>query len=148
MNKTQHELIIDRVGLNKIEETAKQLISLSADCKIWLLIGDMGAGKTTLVKAVCSQLGVDDNVTSPTFSIVNEYKSPIEPVYHFDFYRVNTLEEALEVGVEDYFFSGNYCFIEWPELIVPILPSQYVTINIVAGLGTDRKYKITHYGID
>ncbi|RLD24073.1 MAG: tRNA (adenosine(37)-N6)-threonylcarbamoyltransferase complex ATPase subunit type 1 TsaE [Bacteroidetes bacterium] len=143
MVNTNQEVLIEGTGLDNLHETAKYLLEFSGDCRVWLLHGDMGAGKTTLIKAICGQLGVEDNVTSPTFSIINEYQSTSEPVYHFDFYRVKSLEEALQAGVEDYFYSGHYCFIEWPEIISPILPDQYLNVSIEAGGGEKRKYKLS-----
>ena len=146
MVNTKQDMLIEGAGLDNLNKTANQLIQLSGSCNVWLINGEMGAGKTTLIKAICTELGVEDNVTSPTFSIINEYKSTTEPVYHFDFYRVNTLEEALKAGVEDYFYSGHYCFIEWPEIILPILPSQYLIVNIEEGAGENRKYKLSLHG--
>ena len=94
--------------------------------------GKMGAGKTTFVKALCEELGVDDVVNSPTFAIVNEYHSQIldGPVFHFDFYRIKRIEEAFDIGTDDYFYSGHPCFIEWPELIEDILPEDVIRITI------------------
>ena len=93
----------------------------------------MGAGKTTFIKAICEILGVDDVITSPTFAIVNEYRSDLagELVYHFDFYRIKKLEEVYDMGYEDYFYSGALCFIEWPELIEELLPGNTVKVSIV-----------------
>ena len=146
MVNTKQDLLIEGAGLDNLNKTANQLIELSGSCNVWLINGEMGAGKTTLIKAICTELGVEDNVTSPTFSIINEYKSTTEPVYHFDFYRVSTLKEALKAGVEDYFYSGHYCFIEWPEIILPILPSQYLIVSIEEGAGENRKYKLSLHG--
>lgn len=143
MVKTNQEVTVEGSGLDNLHETAKMLLEFSDECRVWLLHGEMGTGKTTLIKAICDQLGVEDNVTSPTFSIINEYQSSTEPVFHFDFYRVKSLEEALQAGVEDYFYSGHYCFIEWPEIISPILPDQYFNLSIDAGLGENRKYKLS-----
>jgi len=93
----------------------------------------MGAGKTTFIKAVCQQLGVtDDVVASPTFAIVNEYKGTQGPIFHFDFYRIKKISEAYDIGCEDYFYSGDLCFIEWPELIEPLLPDDAVCVTIEA----------------
>lgn len=99
---------------------------------VFAFFGKMGAGKTTFVKALCEELGVDDVVNSPTFAIVNEYHSAVleGPVYHFDFYRIKRLSEAYDIGVDDYFYSGCPCFIEWPELIEDILPEDVVRVTI------------------
>jgi len=90
----------------------------------------MGAGKTTFIKALCEQLGVQEPVTSPTFSIVNEYAGSTNKVYHFDFYRLKNQDEALDMGYEEYFYSGNYCLIEWPEKIPDLLPNHYIKVSI------------------
>lgn len=146
MVNTNQDMLIEGAGLKKLGETAQHLLELSRNYRVWLIHGEMGAGKTTLIKAICKQLGVEDNVTSPTFSIINEYISTTEPVFHFDFYRVRTIEEALKAGVEDYFYSGHYCFIEWPEIILPILPRQYLIVNIEEGVEENRKYKLSLHG--
>ena len=94
----------------------------------------MGAGKTTFIKAICRVIGVVDVVQSPTFSIINEYKTPGgESVYHFDFYRIKKTEEAFDIGYEDYIYSGSYCFIEWPELIAELLPPETIRVTLSAG---------------
>ena len=120
----------ERVSLEGLYEVANELLFLGSRVKIWLFYGEMGSGKTTLIKAICSALKVDDLVSSPTFSIVNEYKSAAGKVYHFDFYRIKNEREAFEIGTEEYFYSGEYCFIEWPEKIPSIIPSAYVKISI------------------
>lgn len=104
----------------------------AAGSRVFAFYGEMGAGKTTFVKALCEALGVDDVVNSPTFAIVNEYESAVLrcPVFHFDFYRIRRIEEAYDIGVDDYFYSGCPCFIEWPELIEDILPADTVRITI------------------
>ena len=106
------------VNLEQIREAAKEFIANIGERTVFAFYGKMGAGKTTFVKAVCKELGVDDVITSPTFSIVNEYRSGDtgELIYHFDFYRVKKIEEVYDMGFEDYFYSGALCFIEWPEL--------------------------------
>lgn len=100
--------------------------------RVWAFYGKMGAGKTTFIKALCEELKVDDVVNSPTFAIVNEYHSQLldAPVFHFDFYRIRRIEEAFDIGVDDYFYSGSPCLIEWPELIEDILPEDVVRITI------------------
>lgn len=116
--------------LSEIDIAAKKLLE-ATDCKIFLFYGSMGVGKTTLIKAVAKQLGVEDNVSSPTFSLVNEYKDRQQnSIYHFDFYRVKNEEEALDMGVEEYFDSDAVCLIEWPEKIKNLVPLDAISIHI------------------
>lgn len=117
-------------SLDQIQEVAEQIIA-SNPKKIILFNGEMGVGKTTLIKQLCKSLGVQDATSSPTFSLVNEYQtSNNKTVYHFDFYRLNKETEALDMGVDDYLYSGNWCFIEWSEKIANLLPEEYSTITI------------------
>lgn len=121
-------------NINSINETAKQFVEIikSLDGKVFCFTGKMGAGKTTFIKAICNVMGVIDNVNSPTFSIINEYATVNnEIIYHFDCYRINKIKEALDLGAEEYLYSGNYCFIEWAENIAPLLPNSYININII-----------------
>lgn len=119
-------------SLEQIHEAARQFIETMGNHTVFAFYGKMGAGKTTFIKAVCEELGVTDVVTSPTFAIVNEYRSDTtgELIYHFDFYRIKKLEEVYDMGYEDYFYSGAVCFIEWPELIEDLLPGDVVRVNI------------------
>ena len=117
-------------NLSDLPAAAEKLMKFAGDEKIFLFKGDMGAGKTTFIKSLCKYAGIDENVTSPTFSIVNEYRSAETRIYHFDFYRLKKQEEALDMGYEEYFYSGNYCFIEWPEKIESLLPQHYIRIDI------------------
>lgn len=119
-------------SLDSIEEVAKEFINLMGDDTIFAFYGKMGAGKTTFIKALCKALGVEDEVNSPTFAIVNEYRSETtaELIYHFDFYRIKKVEEVYDLGYEDYFYSGALCFIEWPELIEELLPKDTKKISI------------------
>jgi tRNA threonylcarbamoyladenosine biosynthesis protein TsaE len=116
--------------LAEITEVAKEVIS-NAKHKVVLFYGEMGVGKTTLIKEIVKQLGVLDNVSSPTFSLVNEYHSLTkEKIYHFDFYRINKEEEAMDMGIEEYFYSNAWCLVEWPNKIENLLPLKSVSIVI------------------
>lgn len=121
---------IDKI--ENIRDAAKQFVKAMDDASVFAFYGKMGAGKTTFIKAVCEELGVDDVITSPTFAIVNEYRSDTtgELIYHFDFYRIKKLEEVYDMGYEDYFYSGAVCFIEWPELIEELLPGDAKRVTI------------------
>ena len=121
-------------SLADINEAAKQFTENMGDGKVFAFYGKMGAGKTTFIKAVCEELGVDDVITSPTFAIVNEYQSATtgDSIYHFDFYRIKKLEEVYDMGYEDYFYSGSLCFLEWPELIDVLLPEDATKVTIEA----------------
>lgn len=129
------EIKIDSVSA--INASARCFVEAMGDRRVFAFYGKMGAGKTTFIKAVCEELGVDDVITSPTFAIVNEYTAHSallgqggQPVYHFDFYRIKKLDEFFDMGGEDYFDSGNLCLIEWPELIEDVLPQDAVRVTI------------------
>ncbi|HJA89133.1 MAG TPA: tRNA (adenosine(37)-N6)-threonylcarbamoyltransferase complex ATPase subunit type 1 TsaE [Candidatus Parabacteroides intestinavium] len=119
-------------SLDTIREAAREFISGMDDRTVFAFHGNMGAGKTTFIKAICEELGVEDVINSPTFAIINEYRSSTtgELIYHFDFYRINKLSEAEDIGTEDYFYSGALCFIEWPEKIEELLPGDVVDVTI------------------
>ena len=118
-------------NIDHIREAAREFIQHIGDHRVFAFYGKMGAGKTTFVKAICEELGVDDVITSPTFAIVNEYTSGEgDSIFHFDFYRIKQIEEVYDMGYEDYFYSGSLCFIEWPELIEDILPDDAIRVNI------------------
>lgn len=119
-------------SLEQIREAAREFVGNIGDSNVFAFYGKMGAGKTTFIKAVCEELGVEDVITSPTFAIVNEYRSATteELIYHFDFYRIKKLDEVYDMGYEDYFYSGALCFLEWPELIEEILPGDAVKVTI------------------
>ncbi len=117
--------------LKDLEKSAAELINQFPGSRIFAFYGKMGAGKTTFIQALCKVLGSNDNVTSPTFALINEYQTPINgSIFHFDFYRIKNLEEAFDLGYEDYLYSGSYCFIEWPEKIESILPENLVEVKI------------------
>jgi tRNA threonylcarbamoyladenosine biosynthesis protein TsaE len=123
-------VILNASSISDLKAIAQQIIEYAGTTRIFLFYGDMGAGKTTLIKSLCDVLGSTDNITSPTFAIVNEYVAKEGKIYHFDFYRLKNQNEALDIGSDEYFYSGNYCFIEWPEKIPDILPNNYVKIVI------------------
>jgi tRNA threonylcarbamoyladenosine biosynthesis protein TsaE len=125
---------------NDLLPAAERLLVAYPDSRVFAFYGRMGAGKTTLIKAVCRELGVEDIVQSPSFAIVHEYKSTGGgSLYHFDFYRIKNLSEVYDLGYEDYFFSGSYCFIEWPELIEDLLPDDVVRVRVdVDSVGNSR----------
>ncbi|TNF23947.1 MAG: tRNA (adenosine(37)-N6)-threonylcarbamoyltransferase complex ATPase subunit type 1 TsaE [Bacteroidetes bacterium] len=116
--------------MSELRSVCEYLKTLSVDGKIMIFSGPMGAGKTTLIKELCRTLGVADEVSSPTFSLVNEYESGIGPVYHFDLYRIRSVEELYDLGYEDYFFSGYLCLVEWPEMAPEIIPAEHHRIDI------------------
>jgi len=123
-------------SLDDLKTAAQSIINFAGDEKIFLFYGQMGAGKTTLINALCRELGVTENTSSPTFAIVNEYRSSKGNIFHFDFYRLKNQTEALDIGFEEYVDSGNYCFIEWPEKIPDLLPLNHLRISIaVTGEG-------------
>lgn len=109
---------------------AEKLLVSYPDSRVFAFYGKMGAGKTTFIKAVCRELGVEDLVQSPSFAIIHEYKSNAGSLFHFDFYRIKTTEEVFDLGYEDYFFSGSYCFIEWPGFIEELLPDDVIRVTI------------------
>lgn len=125
--------------LKDLEQAAKKLIDYFSDQKIFAFYGKMGVGKTAFIQAICRYLGSADNITSPTFALINEYfDANHQSIYHMDFYRIKNLEEVFDLGYEDYFYSGNYCLIEWPEKIEPLLPGRFVEVRIELGAGGER----------
>lgn len=127
--------------IKKLPDAAKQLLEFSSGEKIFLFEGHMGAGKTTFIKAVCDLLGVKDGVSSPTYSLVNEYESPNGKIFHFDFFRIKNQTEAYDLGFEEYLYSGNYCFIEWPDKIEGLWPANYIEVIIDQNEGRERTIK-------
>ncbi len=118
-------------SLTELATAANKFLKDNSNCRQFAIYGQMGAGKTTFIKALCSNLFVTDIVSSPTFSIINEYSSTLGyKVFHFDFYRIKNLDEVFNLGYEDYFYSNEYCFIEWPELVEELLPDHIVKVNI------------------
>lgn len=127
-------------NLVELEDISEEILRTYKDDRIFIFRGELGAGKTTLIKAICKQLHVIDQTNSPSFAIINEYNTSGKlKLYHFDFYRIKTLEEVFDIGYEEYFYSGNYCFIEWPELVEEILPKEYVEIKISWDINTNLR---------
>ena len=130
-------------GLGDLYDAAGEILDSLEGRTIVALRGEMGAGKTTLIREICDRLGVADTVTSPTFAIINEYKDRgHRPVYHFDFYRINRIEEAFDFGYEEYFYSGDLCLVEWPEKIEQLLPDNVMTVRITVDSDTARTFEI------
>jgi tRNA threonylcarbamoyladenosine biosynthesis protein TsaE len=132
--------------LDHIDEIAHLLIQEAGDQKVWIFKGEMGAGKTTLIKSLAKALQVEDSVSSPTFGIVNEYQTQAKGLlFHFDFYRVEDPMEALDIGIEEYFYSGNYCWLEWAEKIAPFLPERFFQIELALASETGRTLTLHHH---
>ena len=134
------EIIIH--SLEDIKRAASEFVALIGERRIFAFYGNMGAGKTTFIKAICEELGVTDAVSSPTFAIVNEYASTMGSIYHFDFYRIKRSSEVLDLGFEDYAYSGNLCLMEWPELIEEFLPEETVDVHIEEIEGGKRRVMV------
>ncbi|MBO5871930.1 MAG: tRNA (adenosine(37)-N6)-threonylcarbamoyltransferase complex ATPase subunit type 1 TsaE [Bacteroidaceae bacterium] len=134
------EIIIH--SLEDIKRAASEFVALIGNHRIFAFYGHMGAGKTTFIKAICEELGVTDAVSSPTFAIVNEYASTMGSIYHFDFYRIKRSSEVLDLGFEDYAYSGNLCLMEWPELIEEFLPEETVEVHIEEIEGGKRRVTV------
>jgi tRNA threonylcarbamoyladenosine biosynthesis protein TsaE len=116
---------------NDLKRAANEFINVMGGKKVFAFRGNMGSGKTTFIKAVCRQMGVSEQITSPSFSLINEYtRSEGDPIYHFDCYRLKNMNEAYDIGAEEYFYSGNVCFVEWPGIIEDLLPPETTTVTI------------------
>ena len=144
--------VITIKDIEHIRESAHEFIEVFQNCfsernavKCFAFYAPMGAGKTTFIKAICEELGSTDVITSPTFAIVNEYTANNFPIYHFDLYRIKKLEELYDIGAEDYFYSGNPCFIEWPEMAESALPDETIKITIVP---QDNGSRIVSFSIE
>ncbi len=130
-------------SLDTIHKTAREFINQIGDHTVFAFNGIMGAGKTTFIKAICEEMGVKETINSPTFSIVNEYEAADKRIiFHFDCYRINKIQEALDLGAEEYLYSGNLCFIEWSENIAPILPDSIINVDIEEEENGKRKISI------
>ncbi|HNX78655.1 MAG TPA: tRNA (adenosine(37)-N6)-threonylcarbamoyltransferase complex ATPase subunit type 1 TsaE [Prolixibacteraceae bacterium] len=131
MKKGDTMFVRNHTGLHQLGRVAEELLAHFPDAEVFAFYGKMGAGKTTLIQEICKALHSDDRVTSPTFAIVNQYFTDSgTAIYHFDFYRLKNLEEAYDLGYEDYFYSGAYCLIEWPEKVEPLLPDNHVKVTL------------------
>ena len=134
--------MIKNYSLQQLPEIAKDVLQF-AEQNILLFYGEMGVGKTTLIKEIVKQLGISDNVSSPTFSLVNEYNSKKgDKVFHFDFYRIEREEEAMDMGIEEYFYSNSMCLVEWPNKVENLLPLKSVTITITANSDQQRTIEL------
>lgn len=131
-------MTINIPNLQALPSTAQTIINALGNKRVITLSGNLGAGKTTLVKALAQHLGTTETVSSPTYSLVNEYHYGNNIIYHLDLYRLETLDEALAIGIEDYFYSGNYCFVEWANIIAPLLPNNTAHITITANPNQTR----------
>lgn len=130
-------------SLSDLSVVADKFLRLLRNKKVFAFFGSMGVGKTTFIKALCNELGVVGIVTSPTFALINEYQTnKVETIYHFDFYRINNIEEVYDFGYEDYFFSGSYCFIEWPNKVAEILPDDVVFVQMLENEDGSRTINI------
>ena len=129
-------------SLSELERVAEEILSSIGERRVVLLRGGMGAGKTTLVSRIAAQLGAEDTVTSPTFALVNQYEGREGTIYHFDFYRINRVEEVFDLGYEEYFYSGELCFVEWPEMVEGLLPEDAMEVRITVGDDDKRIFEI------
>lgn len=131
---------------DELPRIAAEIRDAAADKKVWLLEGEMGAGKTTLIKAMALLYEVEDTVSSPTYALVNEYENSAgEQFYHFDLYRVKDQEEVQDIGISEYFYSGNICWVEWPSKIPDLLPDQYFKITIFVSADDRRMFQLSHH---
>ena len=130
-------------SIEEIDKTAKIVLSLNPSAKIFIFNGEMGSGKTTIIKAIIKELGYKGTVSSPTFSLINEYLNG-DKIYHFDFYRIKSRDELLDIGIDEYISSNDWCFIEWPNLIIDMLPDKHIELNIDIVSSDNRKLKINY----
>ena len=135
------------ISLDELSQTASQLVSSIGAQTIWCFEGEMGAGKTTFIKEICKILGVEEDITSPTFSLVNEYKTANgKTIYHFDFYRIRSIEEVYDIGYEDYFFSNNICLIEWPSKVEELLEGEDIATIIIQKQSENSRNIMASFG--
>ena len=129
-------------SIDEIEDVAKKILSLNLNSKIYILYGNMGSGKTTLIKSIVEKLDIDSVANSPTFSIINEYYNG-DKIYHFDLYRIKDMDELLDIGIEEYVNGNNICFIEWPDLVIEMLPENYNTLKLEVVSNNERRLTIS-----
>ena len=138
------EISLKCKGEKELDQVAEQILTVCKPARIFAFFGKLGAGKTTLIQHICKLLGVKEAVTSPTFNLVNEYNGSEESIYHFDFYRIETENEAYDIGTEEYLDSGNYVFIEWPERIASLLPAETVAVQIEGQADNHRTIRVIY----
>ena len=143
MYRDELVLTYSNISVPDLSNVARELIQEAGDVKVWLFQGEMGAGKTTLIKSIGKALGIDDDMSSPTFSIVNEYAYEGNIIYHFDFYRIKSETEAYDIGIEEYLYSGHYCFIEWSDKIPNLIPPIHAVITIDTDENKNRTIAIS-----
>ena len=139
----REEVMYRGVSLAELKTVAEEIARLTYGIKVWLFHGELGSGKTTLIKTICQKMGVHEAMSSPTFAIVNEYEAKDYKIFHFDFYRIKTEAEAYDIGTEDYFYSGFPCFIEWPEKIPSLIPPIFAEVSISIENETQRTIAIS-----
>jgi tRNA threonylcarbamoyladenosine biosynthesis protein TsaE len=146
-SRPQTHLQLTSHGLSQLDSLADRIVDFAGELKVWLLEGEMGAGKTTLAQALCRRLGVSGSVQSPTYALVNEYEGKGgQIIYHFDFYRIKDETEAMDMGVEEYFDSGNHCLVEWPSRIPSLIPNGHLTISILLTNPHQRILQLSRHG--
>jgi len=146
VDKSSKDLQLKIQSLNELTTVSKAIIDFAGDVNVWLFYGEMGIGKTTFIKKICELRGVEEPVTSPTFNIVNEYRTEdSSPIYHFDFFRIDKPVEALDIGYEEYFYSGNLCLVEWPEKITSLLPDKNLSLFFHYGEDKSRIIDLKKY---
>jgi tRNA threonylcarbamoyladenosine biosynthesis protein TsaE len=132
--------------ISHLPEIVSDIIDFTGDCRIILFEGELGSGKTTIIKSICNHLNVIDNVSSPSFSIINQYLTDGGlTIYHFDFFRIKSVEEALDIGTEEYFYSGDLCLIEWPSKVESLIPGNHVLVNIDVEANESRVLQLKYY---
>ncbi|HMG93815.1 MAG TPA: tRNA (adenosine(37)-N6)-threonylcarbamoyltransferase complex ATPase subunit type 1 TsaE [Chryseolinea sp.] len=138
-------MVFRSVALSDLRAIAQRIVEELVEFKVWLFYGEMGSGKTTLIKEICREAGVADVMSSPTFSIVNEYETAKGQAFHFDFYRIKNEAEAYDIGTDEYFYSGSPCFVEWPEKIPSLIPPKHASIDLQVENNTKRTIVISFH---